>query len=1481
MISKTKFLHMNLTLPKTYFKFLFIAMLFLGQIVVGQISVTNTAPITQNFNGLSPTAPVSWTNNSTPLAGWYSTTTTLNPNPGTTNSNNVYNCGTASNSDRALGALSTSTTHNFGVRLKNNSALKIISLDVTFVGEQWRQNSAAQTLTFDYQIASTVTSITAGTWTSVTALNFLSPNTGSAGALDCNLTANRTSKNNVISLNIPAGSEIMLRWTKAGSSSHLLAIDDLVIVPSFETVGPTVTTTSNAGFIDTTEAYLTGTVNANGLTVTTSFEYGTTMAYGSTATASPSSVSGTTTTDIDAVISSLSINTQYHYRAVGTVGAAVTNGADRSFYTLAATPGTVAVDNPQLTTLSVEIDNVTQNGNPANTQYAIQTGTQYVQANGSLGATAVWQTAATWGYKTVTGLTSGTNYTFRAKARNGDNVETVFGADASETTLTPVTVDYNVVQFPNTAQTITEGTSFTVYIRAYENGITTTGGVSPRLKGWVGYSSTNDNPANAGWTWIPATFNVQVGNDDEYQADIPNNLLPGIYYYAARFEIDDSMVYTYGGASGNWNNNSVTLTVNADVVDFCNIQSPLSGTITEGMSFDIYAQVYEAGVTNPSGQAAGITAQIGYSTTNGTPDGTWTWLTATYNSDFGNNDEYKTTLSGLTPGTYYYASRFIKTGSTTYVYGGTNGSPWSTSGVLTVNALGTPVATAGTAVESTSFTANWDAVTNATSYVLDVYTMELGASPELVVNGGFETGNVSSWTFESAMNQVASTTQKHTGTYALYSTVVATRNLKQTITVVSGETYTLGFWYYIDPASTGNGFRVWTTVGADIKLPSSSTFFDTAGSWQYVEQDFTASATTLELNFRLYNGVRLYLDDISLRLAASSPVATPIAGSPFTITAPTTLYTVTGLDASTTYSYVVRAVLGAITSPDSNVIDVTTTAAAITSCTWDGSAWSNTTGPDATLDAIIEGVYSTGVDGEFTAKSITVNTGSLTINSGNNLIVVEGLTNNLTASDVVVESNANLLQAGSTNTNVGEITVKRNSAAIQRLDYTLWSSPVTGQGLYAFSPTTLPNRFYVYNPNTNQYSNAVGFDLVNLQYPTPLVAPNGINGTDNNNVEFAQATGYLIRTPYNHSLTPTTFAGTFAGVANNGDITVSGLTNGLYYAVGNPYPSTIDADQFILDNSIGDNPLTLGDGLYFWRKTNNASQATNPTASYATYTTAGGVKSGGDTLDIVPSGVIQVGEGFIVKTTATSLVFNNNQRIANNDDQFLKTSSVERHRIWLNLSSETSIVNQMMVSYMTGATQGIDAAIDGRFFNDSPTALNSLVNNEEFSIQGRSLPFESTDVVALVFKTAIAGTYSIAIDQVDGIFSNANQNIFLKDNLLNVEHNLRNAPYSFATEAGSFTNRFEIVYQSTLSVSNSTFENGVVVYSKNKVIEINTGLEAMATVRIIDVRGSVIAESKAVHATTLSIPLTQVANQVLIVQITAANGQTVSKKIVH
>ena len=70
-------------------------------------------------------------------------------------------------------------------------------------------------------------------------------------------------------------------------------------------------------------------------------------------------------------------------------------------------------------------------------------GNGWVQADGSLGASAVWQTAAAWGTKTVTGPAENTNYTFTAKARNGASIEMALGpAGSGQTTYALRTLTY-------------------------------------------------------------------------------------------------------------------------------------------------------------------------------------------------------------------------------------------------------------------------------------------------------------------------------------------------------------------------------------------------------------------------------------------------------------------------------------------------------------------------------------------------------------------------------------------------------------------------------------------------------------------------------------------------------------------------------------------------------------------------------------------------------------------------------------------------------------------------------------------------------------------------------------------------------------------------------------------------------------------------------------------------------------------------------
>lgn len=480
-------------------------------------------------------------------------------------------------------------------------------------------------------------------------------------------------------------------------------------------------------------------------------------------------------------------------------------------------------------------------------------------------------------------------------------------------------------------------------------------------------------------------------------------------------------------------------------------------------------------------------------------------------------------------------------------------------------------------------------------------------------------------------------------------------------------------------------------------------------------------------------------------------------------------------------------------------------------------------------------------------------TSNFNLNSSGNLVIDSGATLNIsgsysdTSGRIILNNNANLLQNAATtnNANTGSIVVKRNSANIQLYDYTLWSSPVAGQKLKAFSPDTLDARFYSYNSDTNQYNV--------VSNPT--------------NTDFVSGTGYLIRAPNNWTAgaTAAPYIGTFTGTPNNGTITISPLTSAKFYAVGNPYPSTISAAAFYTENASAGT-------LYFWRRTNGNISTT----AYATLNRAGAT---GTSFGLTPSTDIAIGQGFIVSPGTSTLRFTNAMRTSINSATFLRANE-ERSRFWLNLTSLGGSFCQTLLAYMPNATSGIDNGIDGRYFNDAPVALTSLIGSEEYTIQGRALPFSISDSVPLGFKTNEAENYTIAIDHVDGLFGNG-QAIYLKDNLLNTVTNLGAGSYSFASAAGTFNSRFEIVYQNMLGVNNPEFtSNNVVVFNDNGDININSGSTVMEQVRVYDLQGRLLVEKKQINASETKIT-TMVTNQVLLLEITAASGIKVTKKIIQ
>ncbi len=106
-----------------------------------------------------------------------------------------------------------------------------------------------------------------------------------------------------------------------------------------------------------------------------------------------------------------------------------------SAWTLARTPVAPVVGGATLNALNVAIG--AGDGNPTITEYAVYCTTtgQWMQADGTLGATTAWQTAAAWGTKAVGGFAQAATCAFTVTARNGAAVETAAGPSASGTTL--------------------------------------------------------------------------------------------------------------------------------------------------------------------------------------------------------------------------------------------------------------------------------------------------------------------------------------------------------------------------------------------------------------------------------------------------------------------------------------------------------------------------------------------------------------------------------------------------------------------------------------------------------------------------------------------------------------------------------------------------------------------------------------------------------------------------------------------------------------------------------------------------------------------------------------------------------------------------------------------------------------------------------------------------------------------------------------
>ncbi|PJE40783.1 MAG: hypothetical protein CUR32_10350 [Flavobacterium sp.] len=459
--------------------------------------------------------------------------------------------------------------------------------------------------------------------------------------------------------------------------------------------------------------------------------------------------------------------------------------------------------------------------------------------------------------------------------------------------------------------------------------------------------------------------------------------------------------------------------------------------------------------------------------------------------------------------------------------------------------------------------------------------------------------------------------------------------------------------------------------------------------------------------------------------------------------------------------------------------------------------------PNVTNDPIISGSNYEA----FASRINLMSSAKLDVNTSNTLTVTNTVSVHSTAS-FNIKNGASLVQINDNAINTGNIKYTRTTRSMTRFAYVYWGSPVANN---VFSQ--IPTQF-------------------DLKYTWQSGA---MNGSWVPLTTTATGEGFITRvrnaTPFNSGTGTIDF--NFTGVPNNGLINVNvdsydatSLVTGNTALLSNPYPSPIDAAAFLTHP----NNTELGGTLFFWTSVTMYSGAGPYNfQDYASWNLTGSTAttpaSDASNMSLLPNGKISSGQGFFAQVFADGQIsFDNSMRVSGSNTQFFRNANStmsEKHRIWLNLSNSQNKFRQTLIGYVAGATNELDRLYDGTTFTSNEINIYSLVNDSKLVIQGKALPFDQNDVVPVGYSITTAGDYTIAIDHMDGVFEN-NQTVYLKDKLLNVVHDIKTNAYSFATAAGTFDNRFEIVFNANTLGTGDLEGNNAVAYVKDNQLHIES-----------------------------------------------------------
>jgi hypothetical protein len=445
---------------------------------------------------------------------------------------------------------------------------------------------------------------------------------------------------------------------------------------------------------------------------------------------------------------------------------------------------------------------------------------------------------------------------------------------------------------------------------------------------------------------------------------------------------------------------------------------------------------------------------------------------------------------------------------------------------------------------------------------------------------------------------------------------------------------------------------------------------------------------------------------------------------------------------------------------------------------------------------------------------------------------------------------------------------------------------------------------------------------------TNIEAGQGFTMKGTNGSDFTDVGEAVVNNPYSDGVFPSPPAAgsaqryDFRGKPNDGNITVN-LAADSATLTGNPYPSALDVNAFLLDTDNANCTATA----YYWDQEPNPSShnIVSYVGGYGTYVPVTGIYTPATyqtfnldgTVNNPDTGVdgqfynrryAPIGQGFLVKGNAT-LVAPNTVTIKNSHRAYYKESLPESQfaKSGSQVSAENKNLNEtpqdgfsfglirlkvtmnnlfsreLALALTNQATDSVDRGMDGKSPDVAGTATDSyfFLDNTQYVIQ--SVPFDVTKRIKLGVKVTSDNTnFSFALKQVQDF--DTTQPIYIYDALDNSYHSINENPYNVVLPTGVYNNRFELTFlNSTLSTDSLIKDDFIIVQNNNNQMMTVTNPNALdlKSADLFDISGKLIFKKLDLgQKPSYEFSTSGISDGVYIVKIVTVDGKSKAQKVI-